>query len=251
MAQRQISAHAWTPRNRSRAHGHRAPIAAKRIVSFSDRSVLRRAGDCLPWPTGHVLAESRRLKSDSAGAAQAAISSPLLSAQSDRPAAVAQTIARVALQSRGPSGRESRSSRAAPSPRTFGCGRRHERANSEGRTSPDACFLGEQERRARRSSRPPRVSRQRVLPRDCASQGRRPHGPRPARSRLCSRGVRRTASRCCVSSDPVTRPAPALAPAHSGTQKSQFASASTLAARHRVVAESRSGDSSRLSVVHY
>ena len=126
------------------------------------------------------------------------------------------TIARVALQSRGPSGRESRSSRAAPSPRTFGCGRRHERANSEGRTSPDACFLGEQERRARRSSRPPRVSRQRVLPRDCASQGRRPHGPRPARSRLCSRGVRRTASRCCVSSDPVTRPAPALAPAHSG-----------------------------------
>ena len=45
-------------------------------------------------------------------------------------------------------------------------GRRHERANSEGRTSPDACFLGEQERRARRSSRPPRVSRRRVLPRD-------------------------------------------------------------------------------------
>jgi len=49
-------------------------------------------------------------------------------------------------------------------------GRRHERANSEGRTSPDAWFLGEQERRARRSSRPSRVTRQRVLPRDCASQ---------------------------------------------------------------------------------
>ena len=51
--------------------GSRPPSSnrRKRIVSFSDRSVLRRAGDCLPWPTGHVLAESRRLKSDSTGAA--------------------------------------------------------------------------------------------------------------------------------------------------------------------------------------
>ena len=49
---------------------------------------------------------------------------------------------------------------------TIAVGRRHKQANSEGRTSPDACFLGEQERRARRSSRPPRVRRRRVLPRD-------------------------------------------------------------------------------------
>ena len=69
---------------------------------------------------------------------------------------------------------------------TIPLGRRHERANSEGRTSPDAWFLGKQERRARRSSRPPRVTRQRVLPRDCASQGRWPHGSRQARSCLCS-----------------------------------------------------------------
>ena len=45
-------------------------------------------------------------------------------------------------------------------------GRRHERAKSEGWTSPDAWFLGEQERRARPSSRPSRVTRQRVLPRE-------------------------------------------------------------------------------------
>ena len=65
-------------------------------------------------------------------------------------------------------------------------GRRHERAKSEGWTSPDAWFLGKHERRARPSSRPSCVSRRRVLPRDCASQGRRLHGPRPGRSCLCS-----------------------------------------------------------------
>ena len=34
MAQRQISAHAWTPRNRSRARRHRAPIAASGSSRF-------------------------------------------------------------------------------------------------------------------------------------------------------------------------------------------------------------------------
>jgi hypothetical protein len=48
----------------------------------------------------------------------------------------------------------------------LGIGRRHERAKSEGRTSPDAWFLAKQERRARPSSRPSRVTRQRALPRD-------------------------------------------------------------------------------------
>ena len=40
----------------------------------------------------------------------------------------------------------------------------------------------------------------RVLPRDCASQGRRPHGPDRRALVYAARGVRRTASRCCVSS---------------------------------------------------
>ena len=39
-----------------------------------------------------------------------------------------------------------------------------------------------------------------VLPRDCASQGRRPHGPLPRALAYAARGVHRTASRCCVSS---------------------------------------------------
>jgi hypothetical protein len=68
--------------------------------------------------------------------------------------------------------REDESDRADRGSRTLEIGRRHKRANSEGRTSPDACFLGEQERRARRSSRPPRVRRRRVLPRECERRGR-------------------------------------------------------------------------------
>jgi len=119
----------------------------------------------------------------------------------DRPApTVADTLLCRHCRSAHRAGSRAKRNRPTPSGDTAEFGRRHERANSEGRTSPDACFLGEQERRARRSSRPPRVSRQRVLPRDCASQGRRPHGARPPRSCLCSRGVRRTASRCCVPS---------------------------------------------------
>ena len=58
-----------------------------------------------------------------------------------------------------------RSSRTADRHVVRACGRRHERAKSEGRTSPDAWFLGKQERRARASSRPSRVTCQRVLPR--------------------------------------------------------------------------------------
>jgi len=68
-------------------------------------------------------------------------------------------------QSRGATWRADESDRARPPSPTLEIGRRHERATREGRTSPDACFLGEQERRARRSSRAPRVSRRRVLPR--------------------------------------------------------------------------------------
>ena len=65
--------------------------------------------------------------------------------------------------------RDARSSSDAslsPGPgRTPPSGRKHEPATSEGGASPDACFLGEQERRARSSSRPPRVGLRRVLPR--------------------------------------------------------------------------------------
>ena len=58
------------------------------------------------------------------------------------------------------------SDRADVVDRTLETGRRHERAKCEGRTRPDAWFLGKQERRARLSSRPSRVTRQRVLPRE-------------------------------------------------------------------------------------
>jgi hypothetical protein len=76
------------------------------------------------------------------------------------------------LQSSDAEPARDQSSRGQPRTLTVATGRRHKRANSEGRTSPDACFLGEQERRARRSSRPPRVRRRRVLPRECERRGR-------------------------------------------------------------------------------
>ena len=64
-------------------------------------------------------------------------------------------------------------------------GRKHEPATSEGGASPDACFLGEQQSpRPTECSISRRESPARVLPRDCASQGRRPYGSRPARSCL-------------------------------------------------------------------
>ena len=69
--------------------------------------------------------------------------------------------------------------------RTPPSGRRHERAKTEGRTSPDAWFLGKQERRARPSSRPSRVTRQRVLPRVSKRRVRR--GPNVELVRRCLR----------------------------------------------------------------
>ena len=64
----------------------------------------------------------------------------MLAVESDRPARGAGTIAFVTERSSG-------GGAGAPPP-----GRRHERAKSEGRTSPDdAWFLGKQERRARPS----------------------------------------------------------------------------------------------------
>ena len=92
------------------------------------------------------------------GLGRAGGSAPLVaeSRAGERPRKI-QRLPKQARRSETPN----RSSRGALS-----CGRRHERAKSEGRADPHAWFLGKQERRARPSSRPSRVTRQRVLPRE-------------------------------------------------------------------------------------
>ena len=64
------------------------------------------------------------------------ISSPLLSAQSDRPAAVARTSARVALRKREPSRRQRKSSRAEPRPPRLGSGRNSSAASEAPTVAP-------------------------------------------------------------------------------------------------------------------
>ena len=91
--------------------------------------------------------------------------------------AAAATIGTVAKASRGRSSCESRSSRGALTPRTPGCGRKHEQRTTRRGRDPDARFSAKRSR-ARDSAAvgTPAGGVRRVLPRDCASQGRRSHG---------------------------------------------------------------------------
>ena len=82
MAQRQISAHAWTPRNRSRAHDHRAPIAASGSSRFP--IVRSSVGPAIACRGRRVTCSPRAAVSKAIAPERprAAISSPLLSARS-------------------------------------------------------------------------------------------------------------------------------------------------------------------------
>jgi hypothetical protein len=93
MAQRQISAHAWTPRNRSRARDHRAPIAASGSSRFP--IVRSSVGPAIACRGRRVTCSPRAAVSKAIAPErpQAAISSPLLSARCNHAHGRGETIA--------------------------------------------------------------------------------------------------------------------------------------------------------------
>ena len=147
------------------------------------RSTRLRPGPARPLPLGPPLLQTRTSSTLAAVPARPRGFCSRTNPVTPRPIGLGRRIAQLA-ESGAPAKRagfwkclgsaqpgRARSAASSAVTAALATGRRHQRAKSEGRTRPNACFLGEQERRARLSSRPPRVSRLRVLPRESASEG--------------------------------------------------------------------------------